>query len=65
MIERDIQRQLEQELNKQEILVLTGMRQVGKTTLLKHLFSQVKSENKVFIDLEDILNRKIFLNLLV
>jgi predicted AAA+ superfamily ATPase len=52
--------QLEKELETPEITVITGMRQVGKTTLLDHLFSLVKSSNKVKLDFENPLNRKIF-----
>lgn len=52
--------QLEKELETPEITVITGMRQVGKTTLLDHLFSLVKNSNKVKLDLENPLNRKIF-----
>jgi len=52
--------QLEQELTTKEATVITGMRQVGKTTLLKHLLSLVESNNKVLLDLENPLYRKIF-----
>ena len=52
--------QLERELETPEITVITGMRQVGKTTLLDHLFSLIKNSNKVKLDLENPLNRKIF-----
>lgn len=52
--------QLEKELETPETTVITGMRQVGKTTLLDHLFSLVKSSNKVKLDFENPLNRKIF-----
>lgn len=52
--------QLEKELEMPEITVITGMRQVGKTTLLNHLFGLIKSENKVMLDLENPLNRKVF-----
>lgn len=52
--------QLEKELETSEITVITGMRQVGKTTLLNHLFSLVESSNKIKLDLENPLNRKIF-----
>lgn len=57
---RKIISQVEKQLTSKEIVVLTGMRQVGKTTLLKHLFNQVKSTNKVYLDLENPLYRKIF-----
>lgn len=57
---RKILPQLEKESNTKEIVVLTGMRQVGKTTLLNHLFEKASSRNKVFLDLENPLHRKLF-----
>lgn len=51
---------LEQELKLKEITIITGMRQVGKTTALEHLFSLIPSNNKVILDLENPLNRKLF-----
>lgn len=51
---------LEKQLNTKEIIVLTGMRRTGKTTILKHLFDQIESRNKAFFDLDNILDRKIF-----
>jgi len=36
------------------------MRQVGKATLLKDIYNHIEAENKIFIDLENPLNRKIF-----
>lgn len=51
---------LEKELNTKENLVITGMRTVGKTTALQYLFSLLKTDNKVLLDLENPLNRKIF-----
>lgn len=59
MFTRDILPKLEAELNTQEIVVITGMRQVGKTTLLKYLFDKVPSANKALIDLENPLHRKL------
>ena len=50
MIERDIWPALKRELGNKEILVITGPRQVGKTTTLKWLLEQVP-ENKVYLDL--------------
>ncbi len=52
--------QLEKELESSETTVITGMRQVGKTTILNHLFSLIESSNKVILDFENPLNRKIF-----
>lgn len=57
---RTILPQLEKELETREATVLTGMRQSGKTTLLEHLFDKISSENKIYLDLEDPLNRKLF-----
>lgn len=60
MFTRDILPKLEAELNTREIVVITGMRQVGKTTLLTHLFDRAPSTNKALIDLENPLHRKLF-----
>lgn len=57
---RKILPRLEKELNQREIIVLTGLRQVGKTTLLNYLFGKVASENKVLLDLENPLHRQVF-----
>jgi hypothetical protein len=51
---------LEQQLDSREIIVLTGMRRVGKTTLLRMIFDKIESGNKVFLDLENVINQKIF-----
>lgn len=57
---RLIQSKLDQYFKQEEVVVLTGMRRVGKTTLLKNLFSKTNSTNKLFFDLEDIFVRNIF-----
>jgi uncharacterized protein len=59
-IERKITAQLRDCLNNPEIIVLTGMRRVGKTTVLKMLFEEIKTSNKVFLDFENLLDRRIF-----
>ena len=51
---------LEKELGTRENTVIIGMRQVGKTTILNHLYSQVATKNKVLLDLENPLYRKVF-----
>ncbi|MBN1339079.1 MAG: ATP-binding protein [Bacteroidales bacterium] len=58
--ERKIFSQLTGQLPFREMVVLTGMRRTGKTTLLKMVFDTIESENKVFIDLDNILDQKIF-----
>lgn len=51
---------LESELITKETIVITGMRQVGKTTLLTYLFSKISSVNKAILDFENPLHRKAF-----
>lgn len=57
---RNIQVELENQINSKEIIVLTGMRRTGKTTLLKMIFDIIPSNNKVFLDLENILEQNVF-----
>lgn len=42
------------------ITVLTGMRQVGKTTLLRQIYDTLETKHKIFLDMENPLNQKIF-----
>ena len=58
--QRKIESELFSQTTKKEIVVLTGMRRTGKTTLLKKIFTRVKSNNKAFLDLENALERRIF-----
>jgi len=60
MITRNSWKTLKQELKKDQILVLTGARQVGKTTTIKWLLSQIPSNNKHYFDLENVANRDLF-----
>lgn len=57
---RRIFNELNQQLSYKEIVVLTGMRRTGKTTLLKMLFEKVDSENKLMLDMENLINQKVF-----
>jgi len=57
---RKILPKLEKEIDKKEIVVVTGMRQVGKTTILQQIFSIIKSKNKAFLDAGNPLHRKVF-----
>jgi len=52
--------QLKQEVTNPRTTVLTGMRQTGKTTLMRQIFNLIESSNKLFLDLENPLNQKIF-----
>jgi len=51
---------LKQQIKTREIVVLTGMRRVGKTTLFNLIFNGIESKNKVFLDLENPLEQQIF-----
>lgn len=57
---RGVFHELERVLESEEVIVLTGCRQTGKTTTLKYFFDKINSPNKLFLDLENILNRKYF-----
>jgi predicted AAA+ superfamily ATPase len=43
-----------------EAIIITGMRRTGKTTLLNWIYGQIESKNKIFLDLENPLNRRYF-----
>lgn len=58
--ERKLHREMRGWIDKPVIVVLTGMRQVGKTTIMRMLFDEIKSDNKVFLDLENPLVRRAF-----
>src|SRR5919109_3299672 len=60
LFEREIFKKLKEEIKTKEITVITGMRRVGKTTALRYLYNLVESKNKVMLDLENPLNRKVF-----
>jgi len=47
-------------LDDQEILVITGQRRVGKTTLLQMLFDRILSTNKLMLDMENPMHQLLF-----
>ncbi len=53
---RDIEPELIKHLDKKEYTIITGARQTGKTTLLKHLYAKLKKEGKktFFVSFEDV-----------
>jgi predicted AAA+ superfamily ATPase len=59
-IERTLFPVLKKALTDQRIIVLTGMRRVGKTTTLQWLLDQVASTNKIYLDLERLDQRSVF-----
>ena len=59
-IERQIHKKILNYLEERQIIVITGMRRVGKTTLVKELLKGIESTNKIYIDLQQIENRELF-----
>jgi len=57
---RRIYPELIRQLEYKEIVVLTGMRRTGKTTTLRMLFDKVSSGNKLMLDMENLINQRIF-----
>src|SRR3989344_2625924 len=47
-------------LDKKEALVITGMRQVGKTTLMRQLYDYISDREKLWFDFENPLAVKVF-----
>lgn len=60
LIERYIFVKIKPYINSPEAIVITGMRRVGKTTLLRQIMEEIKSENKIFLDMENPATRKYF-----
>jgi predicted AAA+ superfamily ATPase len=57
---REILREIEPQVKQREIIVITGMRRVGKTTLLQMIYDKIESKNKVFLDMDNIIEQIIF-----
>lgn len=57
-IRRDLEGKIKKYLDVPEIIAVTGARQVGKTTLLKHI--QEETDRSIFITFEDISIRALF-----
>ena len=58
LIERELYSRIMPFQDSPEAIVVTGMRRVGKTTLLLHILRNLKSQNKIFLDLENPLNQR-------
>ncbi len=59
LYQRKILASIKARLKDKEIVVITGMRRVGKTTLCQILLDDIKSSNKIFLDLENPINQKV------
>lgn len=57
IIERELIKKIASLFDSPEAIIITGMRRVGKTTLLKYIFQRIESDNKIFIDLENPANQ--------
>jgi len=57
---RKIYPALLEHLKSPNLTVITGLRRTGKTTTLRYLMSEVKSDNKLYIDFERLDNRDLF-----
>ncbi len=61
IVQRSLFPALKNALSDQRVIVISGMRRVGKTTTLKWLLDQVPSANKIFLDLERLDIRAVFM----
>lgn len=61
MIKRKLENLIKSKLNKAKAIILIGARQVGKTTLLKMLFS--KSENILWLNGDELDVQTLFENI--
>lgn len=62
MLKRKLYTSIMQRIAGPETIVVTGMRRTGKTVLLHQVFDSIESRNKVYLDLENPINRKFFEN---
>lgn len=60
IIERELYSTIAPILSSPEAIVITGMRRVGKTTLLKYIYEKISSSNKLYLDLENPRNQIYF-----
>lgn len=58
IIERELFQKIKPHFDSPEAIIITGMRRTGKTTLLRFIMEGLKSDNKIFLDLENPLNQK-------
>ncbi len=58
--ERLLFNQIKKHIDSPEAIVITGMRRVGKTSLIRFIYDKIDSDNKIFLDLENPLNQKYF-----
>ena len=59
-ISRKIEKKVMSYMDNKEVIVLTGFRRVGKTALMQNIYDSLKTDNKIFLDLESPINQRIF-----
>jgi len=59
-VDRSLFPHIKSALSDNRVIVITGMRRVGKTTTLRWLLDQVPSDNKLYMDLERLDTRAVF-----
>ena len=59
MKKRLLYHEIEKYLSHKNALLITGMRQVGKTTLMRQLFNELKTDNKLWFDFDNPLEYKL------
>jgi predicted AAA+ superfamily ATPase len=60
MYARKLFYEIENYISTQDIIVITGMRRVGKSSLLKMLYERIEGKNKLMLDIENPLDKTIF-----
>lgn len=60
LVIRKLFKQIIARIDVSEAIVITGMRRVGKTTLIKQVYDSIDNKNKIFLDLENPINQKYF-----
>lgn len=61
-LQRVLETKIQPYIHTKEAIVVTGFRRVGKTTLMRKLFNDIQSSNKLYLDLESPVNQRIFEN---
>ena len=57
---RQLYNEIKPYLESTEAVIVTGMRRTGKTSLLSFIYDSISNKNKLFLDLENPINRKYF-----
>lgn len=60
IVKRELYNYIQPYIVSKQAIIVTGMRRVGKTTLLKTIFDEIESPNKQYLDLENVVNQRLF-----